>query len=175
VQLAFGQSDCRMSISHMNVSSARCFPSSIDVHVRNKWTRNRILKYSASSCISNIGLTEQHRCNAYGCSRCLFESRREIGHPDLIFIVVCSVVPGRSPWWWRQKASPKLRYNSTRLHGVTAQRTVIFKLATVRARNYLTSDYSFVLSGIHATVCFIPETCSRSGTGCTLYGHSLSF
>jgi hypothetical protein len=32
---------------------------------------------------------------------------------------------GRSPWWWRQQASLKRRYASTRLHGTT-QKTAIF-------------------------------------------------
>jgi hypothetical protein len=40
--------------------------------------------------------------------------------------------PISSPWRWRQQAHLKLWWTSTRLHGATTQKTVIFILATMR-------------------------------------------
>jgi hypothetical protein len=56
-----------------------------------------------------------------------------------------------SPWWWRQQALLKRRSISTRLHGATSQKTVIFMLASLRTWNL--------------TFCNLPTTVWGSSSG----------
>jgi hypothetical protein len=113
-----------------------------------KWTKNLISNYfhSKQNCVHYVGISVNIKCiilryntvqtknlstifrDIMQCS--LVQVHRRFRGPYCLRLSTCCLLG----WTWRHYSPPKHHYTSTRLHGITAQKIVLFTVNYVKKK-----------------------------------------